>query len=142
MIIILNNLKLNRLKRKTDREMKPYWNSSKGIICLAFFIFFIFPLNVLQAKARPTINKKDTVMTHTNELQQFVTINFNDVDIRVFIKFISELTGKNFVIDHRVKGKITIISPKKISIQEAYKVFEPDQVPEGLPVQKLKSPDP
>jgi general secretion pathway protein D len=46
------------------------------------------------------------------------------VDISVFIKFISELTGKNFVIDQRVKGKVTIISPSKISVDEAYKVFE------------------
>ncbi len=55
---------------------------------------------------------------------QFVSIDFNDVDIAVFIKFISELTGKNFIIDDRVKGKVTIISPGKISKKEAYKVFE------------------
>ena len=54
----------------------------------------------------------------------YVTIDFDDVDIRVFIKFISELTGSNFVIDRGVKGKVTIISPKKISVKEAYKVFE------------------
>ncbi|MCD6487547.1 MAG: hypothetical protein J7K35_09535, partial [Syntrophobacterales bacterium] len=58
------------------------------------------------------------------DVSKYVTIDFNDVDIRVFIKFISELTGKNFVIDKRVRGKVTIISPKKISIREAYKVFE------------------
>jgi len=55
---------------------------------------------------------------------RYVSIDFNDVDIEVFIKFISELTGKNFVIDQRVKGKVTIISPTKISVKEAYKVFE------------------
>ena len=55
---------------------------------------------------------------------RFVTIDFNNVDIVVFIKFISELTGKNFIIDQRVRGKVTIISPAKISIEEAYKVFE------------------
>jgi len=54
----------------------------------------------------------------------FVSIDFNNVDINVFIKFISELTGKNFVVDQRVRGKVTIISPSKISLQEAYKVFE------------------
>lgn len=58
------------------------------------------------------------------DASKYVTIDFNDVDIRVFIKFISELTGKNFVIDKGVKGKVTIISPKKISTREAYKVFE------------------
>jgi general secretion pathway protein D len=55
---------------------------------------------------------------------RYVSIDFNDVDIGVFIKFMSELTGKNFVVDQRVKGKVTIISPAKISVDEAYKVFE------------------
>jgi general secretion pathway protein D len=55
---------------------------------------------------------------------QFVSIDFNNVDINVFIKFMSELSGTNFVVDQRVKGKVTIISPSKISMQEAYKVFE------------------
>lgn len=55
---------------------------------------------------------------------RYVSIDFNDVDIEVFIKFISELTGTNFVIDQRVKGNVTIISPTKISVEEAYEVFE------------------
>ena len=64
-------------------------------------------------------------LPNTNkEVERFVSIDFNDVDINVFIKFISELTGKNFVVDKRVKGKVTIISPTKISVKEAYKVFE------------------
>ena len=54
---------------------------------------------------------------------RFVSIDFNNVDINVFIKFISELTGSNFVVDDRVKGKVTIISPAKISVDEAYMVF-------------------
>ena len=56
--------------------------------------------------------------------QQFVSIDFNNVDINVFIKFMSELTGTNFVVDQRVKGRVTIISPSKISLNEAFKVFE------------------
>ncbi|MEA2061980.1 MAG: type II secretion system secretin GspD [Thermodesulfobacteriota bacterium] len=56
--------------------------------------------------------------------QKKVSIDFNNVDITVFIKFFSELTGKNFVIDRRVKGAVTIISPSKISIQKAWQVFE------------------
>ena len=55
---------------------------------------------------------------------QFVSIDFNNVDINVFIKFMSELTGTNFVVDQRVKGKVTIISPSKISMKDAYRVFE------------------
>jgi len=56
--------------------------------------------------------------------EPYVTIDFDNVDLPVFIKFISELTGKNFVIDKAVRGKVTIISPTKISPDEAYRVFE------------------
>ena len=55
---------------------------------------------------------------------RYVTIDFDNVDIQVFIKFVSELTGRNFVIDDKVKGKVTVISPKKIAVDEVYKVFE------------------
>jgi general secretion pathway protein D len=55
---------------------------------------------------------------------QFVSIDFNNVDINLFIKFMSELTGTNFVVDPNVKGKVTIISPARISLDEAYRVFE------------------
>lgn len=56
--------------------------------------------------------------------EQFVSIDFNNVDIGLFIKFMSELTGTNFVVDNAVKGKVTIISPARISLDEAYRVFE------------------
>jgi len=55
---------------------------------------------------------------------KLVSIDFNNVDINVLIKFMSKLTNKNFIVDRRVKGNVTIISPTKISIGEAYKVFE------------------
>jgi len=58
------------------------------------------------------------------ELDRFVTIDFEEVDINLFIKYISELTGKNFIIDKAVRGNITIVSPTKISVDEALKVFE------------------
>jgi len=54
---------------------------------------------------------------------QGVVLNFNEVDISTMVKFISDLTGKNFVLDDRVKGKISVYSPTKLSIEEAYNVF-------------------
>jgi general secretion pathway protein D len=53
-----------------------------------------------------------------------ISMDFDQVDIKVFIKFISELTGKNFVVDDKVRGKVTVLSPSRISVDEAYKVFE------------------
>lgn len=52
-----------------------------------------------------------------------VVLNFTDVDIATMVKFISDLTGKNFIMDDRVKGKISVFSPAKLSNEEAYNVF-------------------
>jgi general secretion pathway protein D len=53
----------------------------------------------------------------------YITMNFKDVDLQVFIKFISELMGRNFLVDPNVKGTVTIISPQKVTVDEVYKVF-------------------
>jgi general secretion pathway protein D len=55
---------------------------------------------------------------------KLVTMDFRDVEIGTLVKFIGELTGKNFVVDERVRGKVTVVSPTKITVPEAYKVFE------------------
>ncbi len=52
-----------------------------------------------------------------------IVLNFSDVDISTMVKFISDLTGRNFIMDDRVKGKISIFSPSKLSVEEAFNVF-------------------
>jgi general secretion pathway protein D len=52
-----------------------------------------------------------------------VVLNFSDVDISTMVKFISDLTGKNFILDDRVKGKISVYSPAKLTTDEAFNVF-------------------
>ena len=54
---------------------------------------------------------------------QGVIMNFTDVEIATMVKFISELTGKNFVLDERVKGKVSVFSPSKLSQDEAFALF-------------------
>ena len=53
-----------------------------------------------------------------------ITMNFQNVDIPVLAKFISEITGKNFIIDESVRGKVTIISPSKVTPDQAYSLFQ------------------
>jgi general secretion pathway protein D len=55
-----------------------------------------------------------------------VALDFNDVELPVFVRFISELTGKNFVLDDTVKktgGKISVFSPTKVTPDQAYAMF-------------------
>ena len=53
-----------------------------------------------------------------------ISINFSNVDIIVFIEFFSELTGRNFIIDPRVKGNVTILSSSRISMTDLEAVFQ------------------
>ncbi len=45
--------------------------------------------------------------------------DFRDQEIQDFLKAMSAIIGKNFVTDDRVKGKITVISPRKIPVSQA-----------------------
>ena len=52
-----------------------------------------------------------------------VTLNFSDADLVAVINSVSQITGKNFIIDPRVKGKVTVISSKPLNEDEVYSVF-------------------
>jgi type II secretory pathway component GspD/PulD (secretin) len=52
-----------------------------------------------------------------------VTMNFDDVDISVLAKFISQVTGKNFVFDDDVTGKVSVVAPAKVTPTQAYCIF-------------------
>ena len=51
------------------------------------------------------------------------TLNFKGADIAAVIQSVADITGKNFIVDPRVKGKVTIISKRPMSQQEVYRVF-------------------
>ncbi|MBF0171663.1 MAG: type II secretion system secretin GspD, partial [Nitrospinae bacterium] len=55
---------------------------------------------------------------------KLINIDFKDAEIQTVIRTFAELTGKNCVIDEKVKGKVTIISPKEVTEAEAVRVFE------------------
>jgi general secretion pathway protein D len=52
------------------------------------------------------------------------TINLKDADIRVLIGTVSEITGKSFIVDPRVEGKVTVVSTKPMDADQVYQVFE------------------
>ena len=49
---------------------------------------------------------------------------FSERGYPVLAKFISEITGKNFIVDESVRGKVTIISPTKVTPEQAYSIFQ------------------
>jgi general secretion pathway protein D len=52
-----------------------------------------------------------------------MVLNFQAADLQAVIKAISQMTGRNFLLDPRVKGQITIISAKPVNSAAAYQIF-------------------
>lgn len=52
-----------------------------------------------------------------------VTLNLKDADIGALIGTVAEVTGTNFIVDPRVKGKVTVVSSKPMDSDEVYQVF-------------------
>jgi general secretion pathway protein D len=63
------------------------------------------------------------VGTSYQALAEEVTLNFSDADLVAVINSVSQITGKNFIIDPRVKGKVTVVSSKPLNETEVYNVF-------------------
>ena len=52
-----------------------------------------------------------------------VQLNFKDLEIAKFIRFMSELLGENLVVDPGLKGTVSVVSPRAISFKEARQVM-------------------
>ncbi len=55
--------------------------------------------------------------------EQTWKVNLKDADIRAFVTQVSDITGYSFVIDPRVKGKVTVISNAPMDRDAVYEMF-------------------
>jgi general secretion pathway protein D len=53
-----------------------------------------------------------------------VTLDFADAELAQVIETIARATNRNFIYDDRVRGRVTIVSPEPIPVEQAYAVFE------------------
>lgn len=97
----------------------------------ALFFFLALGCSVLQAADSGILNTslelKPTESPVLNSLSKKTPAeriwNLRNADIRAVIAEISRVTGKNFLIDPRVQGKISIVSSTPMSDKELYQVF-------------------
>jgi general secretion pathway protein D len=52
-----------------------------------------------------------------------VSVDFVDADINEIIKYMAEITGRNFILGDKLSGNITIISHQQVTVAEAYEAF-------------------
>jgi general secretion pathway protein D len=68
-------------------------------------------LHLLLISAHPVLAK-----------ETMVSMNFDEVEISVFLKTMSEITGKSFVLSERVKGRISFVSSRDVPQSRVYDV--------------------
>lgn len=107
---------------------------SKKTLSVHLSVFVFFLVLILSLLIHPSSFSMDSQTSNAKDIktkekdtqknrEKKVTFNFIDVDIPVVVKFISEVTGKNFVFDDKVKGTVTIIAPSKLSVEDAFSLF-------------------
>lgn len=80
--------------------------------------------NIQQSSTTTSANPSENTNDQTETLPQEGQIwNLRNADVRAVIAEVSRVTGKNFVIDPRVQGKISIISTTPMNNKELYQVF-------------------
>ncbi|MFN0296140.1 type II secretion system secretin GspD [Acinetobacter albensis] len=62
-------------------------------------------------------------MVSTTSHAQTWKINLRDADLTAFINEVADITGKNFAVDPRVRGNVTVISNKPLNKAEVYDLF-------------------
>jgi len=60
---------------------------------------------------------------NADEQSNEIKLNLQEVDIRVLINTVAEVSGKNFIVDPRVKGKVSVISGQSVNPEELYDYF-------------------
>ncbi len=87
------------------------------------------PLPTPTPEPTPTPSKSKSASKSTKEERLKVTekgkiqLDYVNAEIADIAQSIGELTKRNFIIDDKVRGTITIISPQPVSIDEAYQAF-------------------
>lgn len=79
--------------------------------------------NLTKAQQQKFARSGPEDITNENFPETIESFDFPNADVADIVKAISELTGRNFLLDPGVRGKVTIIAPSKITVAEAYKMF-------------------
>lgn len=62
-------------------------------------------------------------LTIAEPLAAQTTVNVRDADIRAYIADAARVTGRVFIIDSRVQGKVTVVSERALSRSEYFELF-------------------
>jgi general secretion pathway protein D len=100
--------------------------SVKGLLFIARGTLALFGAAALasaQPVAAPTAPGQPPQATQLSQPQQRITPNFKDADITQIAEAVAAATGKNFIMDPRVRAQVTMLSSTPMSPEGFYQAF-------------------
>ncbi len=70
-----------------------------------------------------TLPQGPSVAQDSQQGQNLITPNYKDTEIGVIIEAVSEITGRNFIIDPRVRANVTMVSRSPLTPEAFYEAF-------------------
>ncbi|MFN2376041.1 MAG: type II secretion system secretin GspD, partial [Candidatus Binatia bacterium] len=61
-----------------------------------------------------------------------IVMNFENVELTAFIKFISKITGRNIVFGDKIEGTVSVVSPSPVNVEQAFAMFQSVLATQGL----------
>lgn len=98
----------------TAQQHKPSYPGKARLLALGLILSFVLGFSLPQPK--PEIWAKGK--------KQHFRLDFHNAKLSEFLKTMSELLGANILVDNKVRGRVTIVSPKKIPISQGYMVLK------------------
>ncbi|WP_232501281.1 type II secretion system secretin GspD [Alcanivorax borkumensis] len=95
--------------------MTPFFRTSLSKIML---------LLALSAVMVTSLHAQTTNQVQASDDGESWTVNIRNADIQAFISQVAQMTGKNFVVDPRVRARdVTVVSTKSLTSNEVYELF-------------------
>lgn len=124
------NYKRHALIWRNSNHGRVWYRATSALLC-AYLTFVIALPNAYSQNTPLEVNWEDTpappdpqvTLDTPSQTEAQVTLNLQDVDIRVLINTVAEVSGKNFIVDPRVKGKVSVISGASLGPDQLYDVF-------------------
>lgn len=101
---------------QAERAARPF------VTVLAIALLFGMSVSGATSYAQEISSDARSKVTFDEE-KNTVTLNFREMEIQTLITTVSEITGRNFIVDPRVRGKVTVISKHAMGEEELYRVF-------------------
>ncbi len=92
---------------------------------LLFFVIAILIVAVGSGCSYAADQEEENLVQAAHQMRASgrIQLNFKDLEMAKFIRFMSELLGENILVDPAVGGKVSVVSPKPISIKESRQVM-------------------